>query len=374
MVSIARKNLVFDKLRFAIAIVGIVFAVVLITVQAGMFLRFLTNASILIDHIDADLWVTSKNLKNYDFGRPFDRRKYYQVLSVSGVEWAEEFLLGFSFWKRPDGGQESVEIVGYDPRSLVGGPWDVVAGDPRAVSGVDGILLDLADRARLGSPELGQRVEIRGYRARVVGFTRGAKNFTQSPYIFTSLENAHRFSFIGPEQIAYVLVKVAAGEAIPEVQAAIRRSVPYVDVYTRREFSNLSRSYWMVSTGAGVALLSSMLMGLVIGTIIVGQTIYASTIEHLKEFGTLKAIGATNGYVYRIIMQQALIAAVIGYVLGLGVAQLLVRLLRGAGLDVLLPWPVVALIFVLTLLMCLTSSVLSIYRITKIDPALVFKG
>ncbi len=373
MVSIARKNLLHDRLRFGIAIVGIVFAVVLITIQAGMFLRFLTNASILIDHIDADLWVTSKNLKNYDFGRPFDRRKYYQVMSVSGVQWAEEFLLGFSFWKRPDGGQESVEIVGYDPRSLVGGPWQVVEGDPRAVVGQDGILLDVADRVRLGSPEIGQRVEIRGHRARVVGFTQGAKNFTQSPYIFTSLENAHRFSFIPPTQVAYVLVKVAPGQSITAVQQAIRRSVPFVDVYTQREFSNLSRRYWMIQTGAGVALLASMLMGLVIGTIIVGQTIYASTIEHLKEFGTLKAIGASNGYVYRIIMQQALIAALIGYVLGLGMSRVLVRLLRGAGLDVLMPWPVVVIIFVVTLLMCLTSSILSIYRITKIDPALVFK-
>ncbi len=375
MVSVARKNLLHDRLRFAIAVTGIVFAVVLITIQAGMFLRFLTNASVVIDHIDVDLWVTSKDLKNYDFGRPNDRRKLFQVRSVDGVAWAEELVLAFSSWQRPDGGQESIEVVGYDPRSRIGAPWDVVVGDPGAVRGFDGVLVDERDTARLGRPRLGERIDIRGHRARVIGFTRGAKNFTQSPYVFTSLENARRFTFfVGRDQVTYILVKVAPGVDVRSVQRAIRRTVPFVDVHTAREFSNLSRRYWMVLTGAGVALLASMLMALAIGTIIVAQTIYASTLEHLKEFGTLKAIGASDGFLYRIVLEQGLLAALVGYVAGMGVAWGVVRLLARGGLDVLLPPWMIAGIFVLTLAMCAGSSVVSIYRLTRLDPAQVFKS
>jgi putative ABC transport system permease protein len=192
--------------------------------------------------------------------------------------------------------------------------------------------------------------------------------------VFTSYDTAVRLSYILRGQTVYILLKVAPGYTVPDVQHRLLAVLPDNDVYTRQEFSSKSRRYWMVSTGAGLALLASALMGLVIGTIIVGQTIYASTIEHSKEFGTLKAIGASNADIYLIIIKQALINSVIGFSTGMIIALGVIQLMRKGGLDVLMPWPLMVGIFFVTVAMCICSSFISIFKITRIDPALVFKS
>jgi putative ABC transport system permease protein len=374
MVSIARKNLFRDKLRFVIALVGIQFAVVLITIQAGVFLRFLVNASVLIDHANADLWITARNLSNFEFGRPYSEKVFYEAQKVNGVQWAEKFILTFSLWKRPNGGQESVEVVGFNPETMNAAPWNVIEGNLYDVKYLDQVMVDEADLARLGNPRVGDYTEIRGHKVKIVGLTRGAKSFTQTPFVFTSYDTAVRLSYILRGQTVYILLKVAPGYTVPDVQHRLLAVLPDNDVYTRQEFSSKSRRYWMVSTGAGLALLASALMGLVIGTIIVGQTIYASTIEHSKEFGTLKAIGASNADIYMIIIKQALINSVIGFSTGMIIALGVIQLMRKGGLDVLMPWPLMVGIFFVTVAMCICSSFISIFKITRIDPALVFKS
>ncbi len=374
MVSLAKKNLFHDRVRFLVALIGIQFAVVLMTLQIGFLLKFMTNASVLIDHIEADLWITAKNLKNFDFGLPFSEQKLYEARRAPGVLWAERFLMGFSYWKMPDGGQETIQVIGFNPETRIGAPWDIVEGDLTAVKYFNQIFIDEADRARLGFPRVGDEVEIIGQRARIAGITRGAKSFTGSPFVFTSFKNALKLSFIPPGQTVYILVKVAPGYTAEEVKQHLAETLTGVDVYTKREFSWKSRRYWLLVTGAGIALLSTALLGLLIGTIIVGQTIYASTIDHLREFGTLKAIGASNADLYRIIIAQALIVALIGYATGMLLSRVFLHVARRAGLEAYLPPEVLLAIFGLTVLMCVSASIISIYKITKLDPALVFRS
>jgi putative ABC transport system permease protein len=373
MISIARKNLLHDRIRFIAALVGIQFAVTLMTIQIGFLLKFMFNASVLIDNFQADLWITSKNLKNFDFGLPFSDTKANEAKRVNGVLWAEKSIMGFSYWRMPDGGQETIQVIGFNPETLVGAPWDVVEGDLKDVKYFNHIFIDQADRERLGNPQIGDEVEIIGRTARVAGITRGAKSFTGSPFAFTSFKNAIELSFVQPGETVYILVKVAPGYSVDEVKARLAEVITGVDVYTKTEFSWKSRKYWMLITGAGIALLSTALMGLIIGTIIVGQTIYASTIEHIKEFGTLKAIGATNGDIYRIIIEQALIIALVGFATGMIISKLALNITKKAGLEAYLPWEVLAALFIITVAMCVGSSVVSIFKITKLDPALVFK-
>ncbi|HET8676720.1 MAG TPA: ABC transporter permease, partial [Blastocatellia bacterium] len=115
-------------------------------------------------------------------------------------------------------------------------------------------------------------------------------------------------------------------------------------------------------------------LGLIVGVVVVAQTIYAATIDHIREFGTLKAMGATNGYIYRVIIKQALISAVIGYGLGIAVSLVTVYFNRNGGAAIILPKEVAAGLFGLTLLMCIGASVVSINKVTRIDPAMIFKG
>ncbi len=375
MVSIARKNLFHDRVRFAVALAGIQFAVVLITIQVGVFLKFLTNSSVLIDNTEADIWITSKKLENFDFGRPFSEKKMYQARRVPGVQWAEKYLLAWGYWKTPEGSRENVQLVGFNPETMVGGPWEVRQGNVQDVKYFNQVFYDEAESNRLGDLPVGAETEVNNRRVRVAGITRGAKSFIQSAYLFTSFKNAQNLSLgFRPGDVTYVLVKVGPGYDVASVQRLLRETIQDVDVYTSAEFSRKTRSYWMINTGAGVALLVTALMGLVIGTIIVGNTIYASTTEHLKEFGTLKAIGASNWDLYKIIIEQAVINSVIGFGVGMSVSFFVIQLMKKGKLEVLLPWPVLIGVFLVTLLMCLGSSILSIYKVTKIDPALVFKS
>jgi putative ABC transport system permease protein len=169
-------------------------------------------------------------------------------------------------------------------------------------------------------------------------------------------------------------VKVAPGYSVKDVEQHIRETVKDVDVYSTSEFSKKTEDYWMINTGTGVALLAVAMMGVVIGTVIVANTIYTSTTEHIKEFGTLKAIGASNWDLYAIIIEQALINSVIGFGVGMGVSYLVIQLMKRGHLPILLPVPVLVGIFILTVMMCLWSSVLSISKVTRIDPAMVFKS
>lgn len=374
MVSIARKNLFHDKIRFVVAQAGITLAVVLITIQLGVYLAFLANTSVLIDHTEADVWVTAHGLENFDFGRPFSEKKLYQVREVPGVLWAEKYMLAFGYWKTPSGSQETVQMVGFNPETLVGAPWDIVRGNPQDVKYFNSVFYDQAETNRLGDLPIGGETEINNRRVRVVGITRGAKSFIQSPYIFTSFKNALHLSFVNKGNTVYILVKVAPGYSVQEVRQRLSETLRDVDVYTSKEFSDRTRRYWTVNTGMGAALLAVALLGLVIGTIIVGNTIYTSTTEHLKEFGTFKAIGASNWDLYKIIIEQALVNSVVGYGSGMFVSYWVVQAMRKGNLAVLLPWPVIVGVYVVTALMCLGSSVLSIYKVTKIDPALVFKS
>jgi putative ABC transport system permease protein len=374
MVSIARKNLFHDKVRFVVALAGISFAVVLITVQLGVYLAFRANVSVLIDHTDADIWVTAHGLENFDFGRPFSEKKLYEVRGVPGVAWAGKYLLAFGYWKTPDGSQESVQMVGFDPETMVGAPWDIVRGNPQDVKYFNSIFYDEAETNRLGNIPVGAETEINNHRVRIAGTIRGARSFIQSPYIFTSFKNALNLSFVNKGNTVYVLVRVAPGYSARDVKRRIQETVKDVDVFTSSEFSQKSEDYWMINTGTGVALLSVALMGLVIGTVIVANTIYTSTTEHLKEFGTLKAIGASNWDLYKIIIEQALINSVIGFAMGMVVSYGVVQAIKRGHLQILLPLPVLVGIFIVTAMMCLWSSVLSIYKVTRIDPALVFKS
>jgi putative ABC transport system permease protein len=373
---LARKNLLHDKVRLIVTLTGIVFALVLIVVQFGLFLGFTTTTSNNVDRSGVDLWVVSHGVKYFDTGKPFSERKYYQVLSIPGVARAEKYLQAFGVWKRPDGRTENIQVIGFNPETGIGAPWSVAEGDARDVKQDDCVMIDEIYREKLGVEKAGDRVEISGHRARVVGFTRGIRSFTTSPFVYTSFKNALNYptGHIREDQTVYILVKAAPGISAQELKQRLEVTLRDVDVYTTTEFSNSTRFYWMFTTGAGLAVLIAALMGLIVGVVVVAQTIYATTMDHLKEYGTLKAMGASNGYLYRVIVEQAVISAVAGYVLAMGVSLMVVRVSSKGGAAILLPPSMIAWMFVLAVVMCIAAAMVSINKLTKLDPAMVFKG
>ena len=373
-IRIALRNLLHDRVRLAVTLTGVVFAVVLIAVQGGLFVGFTRATSCVIDNTEAEIWVGSRGVRNFDVTHPLPGHKFHQILAVPGVGRAERVIVRFANWKKPAGGQESVEVVGFDVGSGLGRPWNLTAGTMAALKLADTVAVDRIYLAKLGVAGLGERAEIGDRRARIVALTSGIRSFTTSPYVFASYANAQRYTGIAEGQCTYVLVRPVPGVAPGALRDAIKAAVPDVDVFTRQEFAGKTQYYWMFTTGAGMALLIAASLGLVVGGVVVAQTLYATTMDHLPEFGTLRAMGAPSGYIHRIIVSQAVAAALVGYGCGIGISYFLVDLAERGGASIVLPPSMAVGLFFLTVVMCVAAGLVSIRKVTRIDPAMVFRG
>lgn len=374
MVNLAIKNLLHDKLRFVITVSGVAFAVALVFVQVGLFLGLLYNASVTIDEIPAEIWVTSKNTANVDFAQPFPETALQRVRSVPGVERADNLIVWFMNVRLPSGAQEGALIYALEDFRAWNIPWNVAQGDLTDLRRGDFFFLDASARRRWGSFAVGDYREILGRRLKLIGVSREAESFSTTPIVFLDYHLAQELS---PADLGgnttYVLVKVAPGADVEAVRAEIRRRLPYNDVHTAAEWRQRSRSYWVDATGLGLNMIMTVFLGCLVGVVVVAQTLYTSTMEHLREFGTVKAIGGGNRHIYSILGQQATLAAFVGFAVGAGMAYVLRPLMASIQLRLLISRDISILVGVGTLVLCLVSALVSFRKVAKIDPALVFR-
>ena len=374
MPNLALRNLWHDKLRSAMTVAGVAFAVTLVFVQIGLFLGLLDNASVTIERIDADLWVTSKNTPNVDFAHGFPESAVQRVRSIGGVARADNLLVQFLNLQLPSGAEEGMLAYGLEDFARWGIPWHVVEGNLADLRRGDFLFLDDSAERRYGAFAVGEYREIVGYRVKIIGRTREALSFTTTPIGFLDYELVQRLSDRMQGRTTYILVRLAPGADPATVRAEIARRLPHNDVYTRAEWAARSRRYWVQSTGLGLNMYLTVFLGCLVGVVVVAQTLYTSTMEHLKEFGTVKAIGGSNGDIYRILAMQATVAAVVGFLLGGGMAAALGPAMARIGLKLIVPDALAAAVFAGTLVLCLGSAFLSFGKVARIDPALVFRG
>jgi putative ABC transport system permease protein len=375
MVDLARKILLHDRTRFAITVSGVAFAVTLVFVQVGLFQGLLANASISIEKTDADLWITARNTPNVDFSNAFSETLVQRVRSIPGVARADNLIVWFARVSLPTGATENAVIYALENFERWGLPWEVVEGDPRDLRRGKYVMLDESARKRFGSFAVGDYREFNGQRLKILGRTRQARSFTTNPMAFLDYRLAQsldRQELLN--RTTYILVKLTPGADPEAVRAEIRRRLPYNDVRGRDEWGALSRSYWTDNTGLGLNMVMTVALGCLVGVVVVAQTLYTSTLEHLREFATVKAIGGTNGDIYQIIAKQAVIAAVVGFALGTVMAIGLRPLMALIDLNLILTPSLVAAVFLGSLALCLGASALSFRQVAQLDPALVFRG
>lgn len=374
MVSLARRNLFHDRLRFAITVAGVAFAVTLVLVQVGLFMGLLNKATVTIEHSSADIWVTSRETPNVDFAHSFPETRVLRVRGIPGVARADNLIVQFMNIQLPSGAEEGCLVYGLEDFEAWNLPWNVQGADVRDLKRGRFILMDRSAERRFGAFAIGDYREILQRRFKIIGTTTGAASFTTAPIVFMDFGNAQELLETLQGKTEYVLVKLSPGADAEAVKAEIRRRLPYNDVYTRAEWAARSRSYWVVSTGLGMNMGVTVFLGILVGIVVVAQTLYTSAVEHVKEFGTVKAIGGSNWDIYRILGEQALIAAVVGFALGglfsLGMRPAMAKLY----LNVLISPAFAAAVFVGTVLMCLGAAMLSFRRVASIDPALVFRA
>jgi putative ABC transport system permease protein len=373
VVSIARRNLFHDKTRLVITLLGIIFAVILMTAQLGVYIGFVRSASQIIDHSSADIWITSKNTVNFDSARPFSENKINKVRESSDVEWVAKIAQTWGLLKLKSGATESVQIIGFNPDTGIGGPWKMKEGNLKDVKVGKSVIIDESSLKRLDA-NLGDKVEILSNQTKVVGISEGVRSFTTYPILFTAYDTVKEYSLVLKDgQNTFILAKLKPGVDPEQFAQKLRGKMTGVDVYTKEQFSKKTRLYWSLQTGIGIGIGITVFLGFIVGTIIVGQTIYSSTMEHIREFGTLKAIGATNIDIYKIIFEQALINACLGYALGFIVTLLTKNLYDRLRVNLMLTPGLLIAMFFITLFMCLISSFISIRKAAKVDPVIVFK-
>jgi putative ABC transport system permease protein len=374
MVDLALKSLVHDKLRFAITVSGVAFAVTLVFVQVGLFLGLLDNASITINRIDADLWVTSRNTPNIDFAHTFPEAYVDRVRAIPGVERADNLIVWFMTMNLPTGAQEGVEVYAMEDFSRWNIPWNIAEGHLDDLRRGNYFFLDDSGKKRFGEFSVGEHRELLGRRLKIIGRTVDARSFTTTPIAFLDLDLAQT---LNPDNLqnntTYIVLKVAPGADIDRIRREIQQRLPYNDVYTRDEWADRSRSYWVDSTGLGLNMYITVFLGCLVGVVVVAQTLYTSTMEHLREFGTVKAIGGSNRDIYMILGKQATIAAVAGFIVGAAMAYALAPVMQKIDLKLIITPSFALTVFVGSVLMCLGSAGISFRKVAKIDPALVFR-
>jgi len=375
MVDLAIKILLDDKARFATTVTGVAFAVALVYVQVGLFVGLLASASVTIDRMDADLWVAARNTPNVDFANPFSESAALRVRSVPGVARADNLIVWFSTVALPGGAKESAVIYALKDFTRWNLPWKVIEGDPADLRRGPYVFLDDSATRRFGKFAVGDRREFSGHRLKIIGRTAEARSFTTSPIAFLDYRIAQSLT---PDELdrrsTYVVVKLGPGADARAVAAEIRRRLPYHDVHTRAEWSKLSRDYWIESTGLGLTMFLTVSLGCLVGVIVVAQTLYTSTTEHIVEFATVKAIGGRDRDIYGVIVEQAAIAAVLGYLVGSAATLACVPLLARIDMPLVVSPELAAAIFAGTLGFCLLASAWSFRRISRLDPAIVFRG
>ena len=214
--------------------------------------------------------------------------------------------------------------------------------------------------------------DIRGNDVKVAAITSGIRSFTTTPYVFTDITQAREFIGIPSSFVSYFLVKLKPDANLEQVRSALQAQTDSIEVLTTAQFRERSRNFWLFGTGAGAALFAGALLGVIVGTVIVAQTLYSSTKDHIDEFATLRAMGSSNGYLYRVIIYQALLNAVVGFCLAALVGFAVVLFTSGGALPVVITPALMGGVLLLTVAMCIASAFTAIIKVVRIDPAVVF--
>ncbi len=376
MIWLATRLAFHNRARLLVTLFGVVFSAYLTLAETALYIGMMENATSIIRHSGADLWVASKGVQNFDFAKPFPDERLKLIHGRAELWWAKPISLSWGFLKLPDGAQELVEIIGYDPAVPVGGPWDMASGAPGDVGGGENMILDESAAQRLGKLRLGGLWELNDRSIKLVGVSRSAKTFTTAPIVFTSYVLAQDMTpdVSRKAAAAYIAIKLRNPADVERVAKALRHDLPDNEILTTSAFIERTILYWTVQTGMGAAFCLTAVLGLVVGAGTIGQTVFANTMEHLGEFATLKAMGATARDLNTIILAQAAIDASVGFWIATPLALLSKAPLEKTGVTLAVDLKLIAALFCVTLAIALAAAYFSIRRVQNLDPATVFRS
>jgi putative ABC transport system permease protein len=363
-----------SKARSISTLVGIAVAFVLSSAQIGLMVSWCYTVSAIVRHADVDVWIMAEQTPAFDYGTPIPEGRVHQVRSVPGVAWAETMFMSWMFVRQHDGRMAIVELVGVDD-GLAGAPWSMSANDAAVLLEPDAIIVDKLYADQLGVFEIGDEVEISDRRAVVRGFSEGVRTITAAPFVFTSMQSALEYDpRYRDDEVTYVIARCEAGTTPEQLRDSIASAVPSVEVLTTQQFVERTLSYWLFDTGLGLTVIATSLLGLLVGTVIISQALYAITNDHLPNYATLLAVGFERWQLVVIVMVQALVLGMIGIGIGSAVFGRMSTLSQATPIPIEMTPMVFGGLVGLFLVSCLGASFLSLRSIFRLDPVAVFRN
>ena len=374
---VALKMLFGDRAKYLMLLAGLMFSTMLIVQQGSIFWGLMMWSQSGISNINVPVWVTDPQINQVEEVKPLADTAVTVVRSVPGVEWAVPLYKGLQRARLADGNYEQISLVGLDTATLIGRPDKIIAGRIEDLRAPDTVVVDQWAVERLGGPDkikVGTAFEINDRLARVVGVARTQKSFQNVPYVYTTYDRALAYTPPERRKLSYVLAKPIEG-VTPETLARRIQTETGLGAFTAEEFG-WKTIYWVLkNTGIGVNFGTTVLLGFIVGMAIAGQTFYLFTVENLKQFGALKAIGASTGMLARMILLQSFTVGFIGFGVGVGLATFFgLTIAREGALPFIETWPLLAGVFVALISICAISSAISIHKLAKLEPAIVFRG
>lgn len=374
MLLIALKMLFGDKTKLLTMLVGITFSSMLMIFQGSLFSGLMLRTATNIFEAGAPLWVVDSKANSFNEVVDMKLSEVLRVRSVEGVDWAVPMSLHGAIAQSDAGETATVQVVGVDDESLIGIPPTLTEGRYEDLNTPDGILISSVRSDRFGSPKLGDYLEINDKRVRVVGLLDSQKSFSPFPLVYTAISRVQELMPEKQRIVSYILVHPKAGESQTALATRIYEKTG-LKAYSLWEFVFLTMKFWAANTGIPVNLGINLIMVIIIGTVITAQTLYAFMLENVRQFGTFKAIGISDKTLMGMVLLQSLTVGVVGHALGSALVAT-IGLLNpvNSPLALFTPWQVWVGSFVLVCAFCLLASFLSIIKVLRIDPAVVFRG
>src|SRR5262245_16075739 len=374
MRRIAIHSLLFDRGKLVASLLGVALATTLAFVQIGLYRGFEISSSTVIQHVGGDFWVIPTGIDVLDNAQGMSPGPRNLLLSHPCVADVRAVIYGFVLMQKPSGTRTTALVVAVEQRTGREVPWAISDGSIADLDQPLRISVDRTDlrKLELGPDALGATFEVSGRRVVVAAITDGIRSFTLNPYFFTSMTNGRRLINLGENQAMYYAVDVAESECAGALIEWMKRQ-PDVQLMETARWIKKTEDYWVGGSGAGMVLAFTAILGLIVGGVIVGQTLYSITKEHLLELATLKALGARPVELAGFVLWQVTLLGTMGGVAGFAIALALKRLLAQAGLTVVLSPQTVGLSSAATLAMCLIASVTSLRTVFKVETAQVLR-
>jgi putative ABC transport system permease protein len=373
---VALKMLFGDRAKYLMLLCGLTFAVMLIVQQGSIFWGLMIWSQSSVSNLNVPIWVTDPGIAQVDEVKPIADTAVDRVRSVPGVEWAVPLYKGLLRARLSNGDYHQITLTGLESSTLIGRPAEVLEGRFEDVLQPDAVVLDQWAVERMGGPnviKIGTVFELNDKLARVVAIAKTQKSFTNIPVVYTTYERAIRYVPRERRTLSYVLAKAKDGVPVAEVTRRIHEQTG-LGAFTAEDFGWKTIGWVLKNTGIGINFGTTILLGFIVGMAIAGQTFYLFTVENLRQFGALKAMGASTFTLARMILLQAFTVGLTGYGVGIGLATVFgFFTARSGGLPFIETWQLLLLVLVALLAICTFSALISIIKLARLEPAIVFR-